>query len=189
MITFFLILAIIPLLSGCSKTTGSDEPVEEPKETVEVDVEEDTQGNLQEEEAILIEEAFAGAEYVAIDEGQLAKIKEEIGTLQSIEEARIAGELVGYKILVAPKGYGGAMEVFTYIDLEGKVLQVEIGEHGETTGVGDSVENPQFLSRFVNVTSSQEANAVDMISGATFSSGAVKDGVARALNVYNDYLK
>lgn len=181
------ITLIVPV--GCGRPAENEEPNEtNTPEEQEVEGPEETDAGNDEEEGVEITEAFPNAEYVAIADEQISAMKEEVRSLESIEEANIDGEIAGYRILITPNGYGGRMEVFTYIDLDGKILQVEIGEHGETEGIGSAVKDPKFLRGFTNISSEEEITAVDGIAGATFSSGGVKDGVTRALNVYTHFL-
>ena len=188
----FLLVAIMLIVPvGCGGPSENKKPNETntpmPEEQ-EVEEPEETDAGNDEDEDVEIIEAFPNAEYVAIADDQISAMKEEVRSLELIEEARIDGEMAGYRILITPNGYGGRMEVFTYIDLDGKILQVEIGEHGETEGIGSAVKDPKFLRGFTNISSEEEITAVDGIAGATFSSGGVKDGITRALNIYTDFL-
>ncbi len=184
-----MLLVMVGMLIGCGTPTEAEEEDAGLEQNQNTQVEKSEESNQAEDDIVEIVEAFAGAEFTMMDEDLIADIQEDVRTLKSIEEASLDGELLGYKILITPNGYGGPVEVFTYIDLEGEVLQVEIGEHGETTGVGDAVTNPKFLNKFVGVDSKETINAIDGVAGATFSSGATKDGITRALNVFNEHIK
>lgn len=135
------------------------------------------------------EDPFAIGDFSPIDENLLAVIKEEISNIEVVEEASINENPAGYRMLIKPEGYGGPVEVITFIDLEGKIAKVEIGKHNETAGVGTKVTEPAFLVNFDGISSKEELAAVDVVSGASYSSGAVKDGILSALNVFHTYLR
>ena len=135
------------------------------------------------------EDPFAIGDFSPIDENLLAAIKEEISNIEVVEEASINGNPAGYRMLIKPEGYGGPVEVITFIDLEGKIAKVEIGKHNETAGVGTKVAEPAFLVNFDGISSKEELAAVDVVSGASYSSGAVKDGILSALDVFHTYLR
>jgi len=64
----------------------------------------------------------------------------------------------------------------------GVITAVEIPREGfnETTGIGSQCCAPRFVDRFVGLSSADEVRAIDAVSGATVTSEAIKDAVARA---------
>lgn len=197
-ISILLILALVFVLVACGGNTEekvveqdnnndinistprseeSSETTEVPKEEPEEETEED------------IGEAFLGAEFLPVEEEIVEKGKEEVRSLTSIEKALIGDDLVGYRILISPNGYGGPMEIYTYIDTSGSIVKVEVGQHNETVGVGDQVNQPKFLNKFIGINDESKISSIDGVSGATFSTGGVKDGIKRALLVYENLLK
>lgn len=188
-LSLLLIISMMAVMVGC----GSEPAVEETDIQVESETSASTDADSQASEEWDPEpvevvdrgEAFEGAEYTEIDGDKLATIQEEVRKLTSVKEAYLDGELVGYEILVKPNGYKGEIEIFTYMDLDGDIVQVDIGEHHESAGVGDQIEIPDFLNGFNGVNSAEGVSGVDALAGATFSSGGVKDGVTRALTVFS----
>ncbi len=98
-------------------------------------------------------------------------------------EVKDGDALKGYYADVSPVGFKGAVNLMVGLDAEGKVVGVKIISHGETVGIGDRIQNGEFLDKFVG---KQDAlnGSVDTISGATYSSRAVVNGVDAALSAY-----
>ena len=94
---------------------------------------------------------------------------------------------VGYYAEVAPTGFKGTVSMLVGITLDGKVSGIQVLTHGETVGIGDKIENEDFLKDFNGLASSGEAEGVDVITGATYSSKAVKNGVKTALDAFSAY--
>ena len=93
--------------------------------------------------------------------------------------------LAGYCVEVTADGFGGPMELMVGVSAQGSVTGVAILSHSETPGLGDGVEDPSFLDRFLDLSGTVRigtgANAVEAVSGATESSRAVAEGVNQAL--------
>ncbi len=106
----------------------------------------------------------------------------------SLSEAISNGETVGYVCEVTSSGFGGEMSLVVGVDLNCRVTGVSVVTHSETKNIGTKVvESQEVLDRFVGLTSpitvnSGEENRFDAVSGATFSSRGVADGVNAALD-------
>ncbi|MDF2698560.1 MAG: electron transport complex protein [Haloplasmataceae bacterium] len=107
-----------------------------------------------------------------------------------------AGNLLGYAVKVlAPGSYNGKLTVLVGINTEGKVVGLSYLALGETPGVGSRVEEPDFINYFLNITDTSHIakllidKDIDSVSGATFSSTAVKNSVQSALDYFNANLK
>lgn len=90
-------------------------------------------------------------------------------------------------IQVAPRGYGGFIDMVVGIGLDGRVQGVKIINQTETPGLGAAIEEEGFLKQFKNrdPSSKLEVNKdVDAISGATKSSKGVTLGVKEALSAF-----
>ena len=121
---------------------------------------------------------------------------EEAQVSEEIEEAYTAskgGEILGYAISVAPKGYGGPIKMMVGVTKDGVVQGVTILQHGETLGLGANASDPTFTSQFkeksneINVVKGANPgeDEISAITGATITAQAVTDGV----NVALDYVK
>lgn len=89
----------------------------------------------------------------------------------------------GYVITAGRKGYGGEVVVTVGIDGSGKVVGLSANVSTETSGVGSKAGLPAYTDKYVGLSGS--ANGVDTISGATYSSTAVRNGVSAALAAYD----
>ena len=88
----------------------------------------------------------------------------------------------GYVITAARKGYGGMVEVTVGLDSDGKIVGLSADVSTETSGVGSKAGRDDYTSRFLGLTG--DSSSVDKISGATYSSTAVKSGVDAALAAF-----
>ncbi len=88
------------------------------------------------------------------------------------------GEFVGYAVNVSVKGYAGEILMTVGVDADGKVTKVVITKQSEShgkTGMADYPDN------FAGVAATDVPN-VELFSGATISSTAIRKGVTDAVN-------
>ena len=108
-------------------------------------------------------------------------------------------DITGYAIKVAPKGYGGPVEIMVGISTAGKITGIKILSHTETPGLGANAPQPKFSDQYKNkpikeklevvkVVPSKD-NQIQAITGATITSKAVTLGVNDAVAFYNSSLK
>lgn len=114
------------------------------------------------------------------------------GTLDSVYEAQVNGQAVGYAVKVVSSGSQGNIEMMVGVDADGTVTGVSIVKNSETAGIGSKVMANEPLATGVGVldqfvgksaadgTLTVGAN-VDAITGATVSSRGVTAGVNAAL--------
>ena len=95
----------------------------------------------------------------------------------------------GYVFLVKTPGYGGKSNPITMlvgIKPDGKIAGIKITDvSGETAGIGDKVKKNDFTKNFTGIDHT-EVESVPNVSGATYSSTGVKQGVRDAFTVYWD---
>ena len=89
----------------------------------------------------------------------------------------------GYVITAGRKGYGGEVVVTVGIDASGKIVGLNANVSTETSGVGSKAGLPAYTDKYIGL--SGNADGVDKISGATYSSTAVRNGVSAALAAYD----
>ena len=94
----------------------------------------------------------------------------------------------GYVFLVKSAGYGGKSSPITLlvgITTDGRIAGVSVTDvSGESAGIGDKVKKQSsFSEQFVGMDASLEGYAV--ISGATYSSNGVKNGIADAFTAFS----
>lgn len=97
------------------------------------------------------------------------------------------GEHIGWGVHVAPRGYGGAIQMVVGLERDGKVAGVSIISMQETPGLGTRIGEESFLAQFTSWTSAtieEDAKGLDAVSGATKSSNGVRKGLLAAGHVY-----
>jgi H+/Na+-translocating ferredoxin:NAD+ oxidoreductase subunit G len=107
-------------------------------------------------------------------------------------------EIVGYALKVAPKGYGGKVEMMVGISNEGIIGGIKILSHSETPGLGANAPKPKFSGQFAKKSISKKLqvikgkaskeNEVEALTGATITSRAVTGGVNSAIDFYKSEL-
>ena len=149
----------------------------------------------------------------SIEADKQAAMKEILPTADKFEKADVkandkvsevnAGmkgtEIAGYAIKVAPKGYGGPVEIMVGLSADGKVTGIKILSHTETPGLGANAPEPKFSDQYKNKptkdklqvvkTVPSKENQIQAITGATITSKAVTLGVNDAIDFYNASLK
>lgn len=134
-------------------------------------------------------------DFVKLEEAELAKIlaNPDYSIIKDVYQAKSKGEAVGYTVTVAPKGYGGAIEMIVGVDLEGKVQGVKVGTNNETPGLGKNAEKPAFSEQYNNKSwespiqviknGTPKDNEIVAIAGSTITSKGVTEGVNKAMAV------
>lgn len=115
-------------------------------------------------------------------------------TLENFYLVEKDGQTAGVVMNVTShEGYGGDINFSMGIDLEGTVTGVEILSISETAGLGMRAAEEEFKGQFRNKAVDQFAvtkagasaeNEIDAISGATFTSSAVTNGVNAGICFY-----
>lgn len=95
------------------------------------------------------------------------------------------GRTIGLVLLSNPRGYGGEMELSIGFDADLRVVGLDFLSISETAGIGSKVTEESYWSRYLGL---DEFSAVDGVSGATISSGAVRRGVTAASEVARRWL-
>ncbi len=89
---------------------------------------------------------------------------------------------LGYVFTSANKGYGGDVVVTVGLDANGNIVGIKADVSTETSGVGSKAGDEKYLSNYMGI--SGGVDGIDTISGATYSSSAVKTGVASVLEAF-----
>ncbi len=99
-------------------------------------------------------------------------------------------EIVGYCVSVSSVGYSSTpIELMVGSDLLNKVTSIRVVNHSETPGIGETVisENEGFFSQFTGLSRPIEfSNQITAVSGATFTSQGIKNGVNAALDAVDE---
>lgn len=91
-------------------------------------------------------------------------------------------KLLGYCVEVKTAGFGGEIELMVGYKADKSIFGLDIVSHTETPGLGSKSDDADYLAKNYNGKSGilTEGTDVDMIAGASVTSGAVLDGVNRA---------
>jgi len=107
--------------------------------------------------------------------------------------ASSAGKPVAYISSTAGKGYSSFIAMLVSLDTDLKIRDIKVLHHGETPGLGDQIEDPNFIGQFKGKGLSQlillkteTKENIQAISGATISSRAVTNGVKDAVQTLVD---
>lgn len=121
--------------------------------------------------------AYAATNYV---ESSPARLGEENDLVLTEDETGVGpdGMLVGS----SNAGMGGKVSVAVTLDAEGKISKVEVTRQSETEGIG-TVAVDEMPSKFVGLSTAEEIDGLDTVSGATVTSNAIKEAVKAAMGL------
>ena len=80
------------------------------------------------------------------------------------------------------RGIGGQVPVTVTLGDDGAIVSVEVGENSETEGIGSKAID-QLPDKLVGLSTAEEIDAVDAVSGATVTSEAIKEAVKVAMGL------
>jgi electron transport complex protein RnfG len=99
-----------------------------------------------------------------------------------------SGKIVGGVITLGVKGYGGLIDMVIGADSNGKVTGVRILSHSETPGLGERATKESYLSQFIGK-DQENLDTAPLITGATISSKAIKNGVKEGISIISEAMK
>lgn len=145
-------------------------------------------------EVASLEEVLSGADQFTAREDLLKAAQDvvEDAEIGAVYRADVDGEMVGWGVRVASRGYGGPISMVVGLDRDGQVTGVSIISNSETPGLGSKVlEDESFMGQFTawsGVDIDAAAKSFDAVTGATKSSIGVRKGVLAAGHVYSEVL-
>lgn len=90
-----------------------------------------------------------------------------------------AGQTEGFVLTVLSKsGYNGEIRLALGVAADGSVRGMQVLAHSETAGFGARCEEPEYLKTFVG---DAAVDDVDAITGATYTTKAIREAVGAAL--------
>jgi electron transport complex protein RnfG len=100
---------------------------------------------------------------------------------------------IAYISSTAGKGYSSYIQMLVSLDTGLKIRDIKILGHAETPGLGDQVEDRNFIDQFkgkslenIKLIKGETKENIQAISGATISSRAVTNGVKDAVQTLVD---
>ena len=153
-------------------------------------------------DAIAYQQELSAAESrqaVCPDAVDFEKVEYDVQGVECYKALDESGNLIGYAISSASRGYGGDVKVMTGINAEdGSVIAINVYDNsGETPGLGVNTSGEKFTYQFAGLSSgtgvtvdkdagkNPDSVAVDSVTGATISSRAVTNAVNQAFEAYN----
>ena len=100
----------------------------------------------------------------------------------AVDEAASGSTENGLLVGSTSTGMGGRVSVAVRLDADGKIAEVEVTRHSETEGIG-TMAIDQLPAEFVGLSTAEEIDALDAVSGATVTSNALKAAVKVALGL------
>lgn len=128
------------------------------------------------------------SKFKPLDEGKLSAIIASNSAIIEIFEVYKNDKLNGYALKTKSKGFGDTdLVILTGFSSDGNITGMRLLEHSETKGIGSKAEEPSFAEKFIGKTVDSEIT-VDNISGATYTTKGVLEGVNIAREVFNAQL-
>ena len=100
--------------------------------------------------------------------------------VHQVFEAQKDNDTIGYIIVLDTKGYVDKIGLRVGIKADGTVSGIVIGENSETPGLGANISKDSFLNQFNGLNTPLDVNKIDRITGATYSSNYVTQGINTA---------
>lgn len=100
----------------------------------------------------------------------------------------VGGPITGYAAVGVASGYGGPIDVLVGVSPEGEVLGLRVVQQHDTPGFFRLLQNQGFYNQYVGQSIDQPlylGQKIHAVSGASFSSQGVADGVIRAIQTIN----
>lgn len=135
--------------------------------------------------------AFEDADsFEKIEDSKLKEVQAQDETIIDVQAAMKDNQPVGYVYQVAGKGgYSGDVVIVLGVNNENNIVGYQVLESQETPGIGDRVEQDEFVNSVIGksmnesilaVKSPSADNEIQAISGATYSTGAVTSAINSA---------
>lgn len=114
--------------------------------------------------------------------------EKKIITFDGIEQVITCKEKNLCVFEIKADGYSkNGLHILVGINSDGEVEGISFIEITDTKGVGTKVENEDWLENFKGLKDKNDADGVDSITGATYSSKGVKGAVKTALGAYSEH--
>ena len=130
------------------------------------------------EEAAKLEVLPAGADF--------APVEDMTELPAAVVAAEAAGNGAGWVITTETKGFGGMIRAMFGVDADGAIVASKVLSHGETEGIGSRVvkAGSAYQQQLVGL-KRDGMDGIVATSGASFSSGAMKQAVSSVFDAYS----
>ena len=134
------------------------------------------------------------AEFLAALEGFFPDVDnfevEEVGQEDFYRCYDACQKFIGVVGQVKADGYGGEINYDLAVNATGDIVGMRISAHGETPGIGDKITKPDFQERVLGLNYADPIEIgvdVDVISGATVSTGGMLSSIRRAMDITGEH--
>ena len=128
----------------------------------------------------IIEERKIESIFPSASEFQEVSFEDASGVVVNAYEAKGSG----YAFNVSVQGYANPITFIVAFDLNGKIVGFNVTAVNDTPGLGTRVAEDDFRNSILN---KMMNDSIDVISGATVSSGAIVKGIDAAKSVYQSF--
>lgn len=107
--------------------------------------------------------------------------------------------IVGYIVSILSKGYGGDMRLIVATDPSFKIINVKLLNNSETPGIGKIAEKKEYMKKFIGTNTENNPipltknmlpkDDADSVSGATITFKGVANGIKKAVDYLNNYIR
>ncbi|MBR3317549.1 MAG: FMN-binding protein [Atopobiaceae bacterium] len=109
------------------------------------------------------------------------------GCMAALRAVDGSGATLGYVVVAADRGYGGAVPLAVAFDASGTVTNITVMPNEETPGLGSRITEDAYISQYVGLSAEpQDESSIDLISGATISSRAALNAFNHAVEAYEE---
>jgi len=128
------------------------------------------------------EKAEASAAMVAVLPAGSTFTKMDVELVDGVTEIYSSDNGAGYACSTNVKGMNAGLKLMIGINTNGEITGINVLGHDETAGIGTKVLDSSFLGKWLGAVS---ADAVDSMSGATYTSKGVKTAISAALQQFS----
>lgn len=139
---------------------------------------------IAERERILLEETLAEF-FPEIDAEKIEKKEIENNLFKVVQNEK--GEFLGVLVAASARGYAGPILYWLVIDNTGQVEEIIYVRQQETPGIGTRIIKEPFIDQIRELDTDdliEPGEDIDVISGATVSSGAMIDALRNTINSF-----
>lgn len=138
--------------------------------------------NTAEKINVAISEIFPVGEVSALS---VELTETELQYISGVHAVRQEGYITGYCFEVTTSGFGGDVSLIVGINTGSKIEGVRVISHSETPSIGAPVLTGEGLLPAFNNVYTTNISSIDGVSGATYTSNALIQGVQIAADVAN----
>ncbi|MDO5755063.1 MAG: RnfABCDGE type electron transport complex subunit G [Tissierellia bacterium] len=137
-------------------------------------------------------------DFETIGEDEVGLLQEKDEQIEDVVKAKQGENTIGWVVKANGKGgYGGSVEIVVGVNQDKEIVGYKILKSQETPGIGDKIGEEEFIHHIIGTSVENEVIAVKQpsaeneimtISGATYSSNAVLNGINATVNALTEVM-